>query len=180
LIVRPQLELAQASALTLAVGLALSDVIAPLVPSPTRVKWPNDLLVSDQKLAGVLVESQLQGDALKAVVIGVGLNVSSREFAPEIAASATSLALLGATDIAREPLLFRLLDALSTRLAEFERTGVRGIVSELNARDALRDTRVRIESVTGIARGIDSNGHLLVEDEHGTVHSILSGTVERL
>jgi BirA family transcriptional regulator, biotin operon repressor / biotin---[acetyl-CoA-carboxylase] ligase len=179
-LLRPKLELAQVSALTLAIGLALKDALAPLVSTPVALKWPNDLLVNQQKLAGVLVESQLQGDQLQAVIVGVGLNVSAREFPAEIATSATSLALLGASLLEREALLFELLEAIASRVAAYQLGGVAGILSELNAADALRGKRVRVGDITGVGRGLDEHGRLLLEGDDETLHAILSGTVELL
>jgi BirA family biotin operon repressor/biotin-[acetyl-CoA-carboxylase] ligase len=179
-LLRPKLELPQTSALTLAIGLALRDAVSPRIAESANIKWPNDLLVNGKKLAGVLVESQLQGDRLQAVVVGIGLNVGSREFPPEIAARATSLALLGAARLEREPLLYDILQAISARLDTYQRTGVTGILSELNTADALRDKRLRVGDHVGIGRGLDEQGRLLLEDDNGAVHAILSGTVELL
>jgi BirA family transcriptional regulator, biotin operon repressor / biotin---[acetyl-CoA-carboxylase] ligase len=179
-LLRPKLELPQTSALTLAIGLALRDAVSQRIAPSAEIKWPNDLLVSGKKLAGVLVESQLQGDRLQAVVVGIGLNVASREFPEEIAARATSLALLGAARLEREPLLEDILEAIAARLDAYQRTGVAGILSELNIADALRGKRVRVDDQIGIGRGLDEQGRLLLEDEAGDVHAVLSGTVELL
>jgi len=177
---RPKLELVQTSALTLAIGLALRDAIAPLLKDAVQLKWPNDLYVGGKKLAGILLESQLQGERLRAVVIGVGLNVASRDFPPEIAPRATSLALLGRSDVAREPLLQAVLNAIALRLDAYEGTGVAGILDELNAADALRGQRVRVDAQVGVGRGVDDQGRLLLEDDAGVVHAIMAGTVELL
>jgi BirA family biotin operon repressor/biotin-[acetyl-CoA-carboxylase] ligase len=179
-LLRPALELAQTSALTLAIGLALRDVVAPLISEDALIKWPNDLLVDGKKLAGVLVESQLQGDRLQAVVVGVGLNVASRQFPPEIAARATSLAILGASLLERERLLAALMNAIAARVEAYEASGVGGILTELNAADALRGKRVRVDSSVGIGCGLDAQGRLLLQDEEDGVRAILSGTVELL
>jgi BirA family biotin operon repressor/biotin-[acetyl-CoA-carboxylase] ligase len=179
-LLRPKLELAQVSALTLAVGLALRDAVLPLISTVPEIKWPNDLLVNGKKLAGVLVESQLQGDRLQAVVVGVGLNVAIREFPGEIAATATSLALLGAARLERETLLVELLDAIAARVTTYQNQGLSSLLNELNAVDALRGKRVRVEGTSGIGRGLDEQGRLLIEDEQQALHAILSGTVELL
>ena len=179
-LLRPRLELPQVSALTLAFGLALRDAVAPMIRLPAQIKWPNDLYVNGKKLAGILVESQLQGDRLQAVVVGVGLNVVSRDFPEEIAARATSLALLGAERLERESLLPRILDAMALRLEAYQATGVAGILDELNAADALRGKRIRVDAVSGIGCGLDAEGRLLLEDDAGHRHATLSGTVELL
>jgi len=177
-LVRPKLELSQASALTLAVGLALRDAIGPLLNEPAHIKWPNDLYVNGKKLAGILVESQLQGDRLQAVVVGIGLNVATRDFPPEIAARATSLALLGKGHVEREPLLQEVLNALARRLNAYQSSGVAGICDELNAADALRGQRIRVDSHEGVGHGIDEQGRLLLQDDARRVHAIIAGTVE--
>jgi BirA family transcriptional regulator, biotin operon repressor / biotin---[acetyl-CoA-carboxylase] ligase len=179
-LLRPELELAQTSALTLAIGLALRDVVAPLIASPPQLKWPNDLLVDGKKLAGVLLESQLQGDRLQAVVVGIGLNVASRHFPEEIAARATSLALLGASQLERETLLFGLLEAIAARLEAYQSAGVAGILSELHAADALRGKRLRVDGQSGLGSGLDEQGRLLLISDDGATHAISSGTVELL
>jgi BirA family biotin operon repressor/biotin-[acetyl-CoA-carboxylase] ligase len=179
-LLRPRLELPQTSALTLAIGLALRDAVSQRIAPNAEIKWPNDLLVNGKKLAGVLVESQLQGDRLQAVVVGIGLNVASREFPEEIAARATSLALLGAARLEREPLLHDILEAIAARLEAYQRTGIAGILSELNTADALRGKRVRVDDQLGIGRGLDEQGRLLLEDDAGHLHAVLSGTVELL
>lgn len=180
LVLRPTLELAQVSALTLAVGLAVRDAVAPRIADPPQLKWPNDLLVNGRKLAGVLVESQFQGDRLQAVVVGIGLNLATRAFPQEIAARATSLALLGSTGLDPEALLLTLLAAIARRLDAYQSTGVRGILNELNAADALRDQRLRVETQRGVGQGIDDQGRLLLEADDGTTHAIVAGTIELL
>lgn len=177
-LLRPQLELAQASAFTLAVGLALRDAVASLLTESAQIKWPNDLYVNGKKLAGILVESQLQGERLQAVIVGIGLNVATRDFPPEIAARATSLAMLGAVDVERESLLQEILNALALRLETYQSTGIAGILEELNAADALRGKRLRVEAQEGVGRGLDDHGRLLLEDDAGAVHAIIAGTVE--
>ena len=179
-LLRPQLELAQVSALTLAIGLALRDAVAPLVAQETQLKWPNDLYVGGKKLAGVLVESQLQGDRLQAVIVGVGLNVATQQFPEELGARATSLALLGAAQLQREPLLFDLLQAIALRVEAYRAAGVAGILDELNAADALRDRRIRVDALSGVGCGLDAQGCLLIRDDSGHTHAISSGTVELL
>lgn len=177
-LLRPRLELERLSALTLAVGLAVRDAVARRVRAPVQVKWPNDVFVGGRKIAGILVESQLTAGRLSAVVVGVGFNVGMRELPEEIRESATSLALLDAAELDREALLVDLLEALATRAETYERAGLEPMLDELARHDALRGTRVRIEGVEGIARGIDRDGALLVEDSAGTRRRVLSGTVE--
>ncbi len=177
-LLRPKLSLERLSALTLAVGLAVRDAVAMRVELDVQVKWPNDVLVGGRKLAGILVESQVTGGALSAVVVGVGLNVAMRELPDEIQSTATSLALLGAADLDRETLLVDFLQALERRVRSYERAGLEPMLEDLARHDALEGKRVRIDAISGIVRGIDRDGALLVEDDAGTRHRVLAGTVE--
>jgi BirA family biotin operon repressor/biotin-[acetyl-CoA-carboxylase] ligase len=176
-LLRPNLRPDQASGFALATGLAVRECVAPLLTQPALVKWPNDVLVAGKKLAGILVESQVQGNALSALVVGVGLNVSTKDFPEELRDRATSLALLGA-DITREEILAQLLAALGRRLQAYERTGIFGMREELAQYDALYGQRVRVDAIVGVARGIDFEGRLIIEDDNGTCHHVISGSVE--
>ena len=180
MLLRPKLELAQTSALTLAIGLALRDAVSQRIAPSAEIKWPNDLLVNGKKLAGVLVESQLQGDRLQALVVGIGLNVASREFPEEIAARATSLALLGAARLERELLLEDILEAIAARLEAYQSDRCRGHLERAQHDGRAARKRVRVDDQIGIGRGLDEQGRLLLEDDSGSVHAISSGTVELL
>jgi BirA family transcriptional regulator, biotin operon repressor / biotin---[acetyl-CoA-carboxylase] ligase len=165
------------AALALVVGLAVREVVAERVGSRVKLKWPNDVLVENRKLAGILVETQIAAGRVEAVVVGVGINVASRKLPEEIRQTATSMALLGATRLEREELLVELLGALDRKLREHAREGLRALLDELRAHDALRGRAIELDGVLGVARGIADDGALLVEDSSGAVRRVLSGTV---
>ncbi|MEB2313056.1 MAG: biotin--[acetyl-CoA-carboxylase] ligase [Sorangiineae bacterium] len=179
-IVRPSVPLGRVSAVPLVVGLAVRAAVARRLTTPVELKWPNDVLVDGRKLAGVLVESQLSGHRLAALVVGVGLNVALQEFPADLAGIATSLALSGARDLGRETLLLDVLAALEERLALFEEHGLAPLHRELTLHDALAGARVRVDGVAGLARGIDADGALLVADAGGALRRVIAGSVERL
>jgi BirA family transcriptional regulator, biotin operon repressor / biotin---[acetyl-CoA-carboxylase] ligase len=176
-LLRSELPLARVAALPLAVGLAVRDVVQRRVSTHVTVKWPNDVLADDSKLAGILVESQLQAGRVEALVVGIGLNVAMRELPEEIRELATSLALLGASELGRERLLVELLEALEARVTAYAGGGVAAILPDLRAHDALRGRPVQVDELSGIARGIAEDGALLVEDAGGSLHRILGGGV---
>jgi BirA family transcriptional regulator, biotin operon repressor / biotin---[acetyl-CoA-carboxylase] ligase len=179
-LLRPKLEPERASSLTLAVGLAVRDVVAARVGAEVGVKWPNDVVAQGRKVAGILVESQLVSGRISALVVGIGLNVSMRDLPPDISEIATSLALLGSAELERERLLCDLLAELDRRVRAHEALGLPALLDELRAHDALLGRRISVEGAVGVARGIDRSGALLVEDERGQVSPIVSGTVEVL
>jgi len=169
----------QTGALTLAVGLGVRAALAPYSDQALSVKWPNDVLCARRKLAGILCESQLQAGRIDAIVIGVGINVGPQAFPPELAHDATSLAELSGRGHSREQLLLAVLSEVEQRATAGERTGLGDLLEEFRAHDALRDRKVYVSGareLTGIARGVDGEGHLLLETD-GIVIAVHSGTV---
>ncbi len=177
LLLFPRLSDPDVPLVALAAGLAVRDAVATRVGDATTVKWPNDVLVEGRKIAGVLVERRPSG-ATPAVVVGVGLNVETRSFPPDLAGTATSLALAGATSRAREPWLVDFLAAFAPRLAALERGAAAEIVQELATHDALRDRALSVGAVHGRGAGIAPTGALLVRTADGRTVVVSAGTVE--
>ncbi|MBN2193791.1 MAG: biotin--[acetyl-CoA-carboxylase] ligase [Polyangiaceae bacterium] len=178
LLLRPRLPLAVVPLLPLVTGLAVRQAVAARVSAMASVKWPNDVLVSGRKIAGVLVESRVKGDEVKPLVVGVGLNVETRAFSPSLSPMATSLALAGATDRGREAWLLDCLTELVARLDLLEQGAVDPIVSELGSHDALRGRWLSAGAIRGVGAGIDSTGALLVRTEDHRTVAVTSGMVE--
>lgn len=180
-LLRPSIALQRATQLTIIAGLAaraVAELHLANTPHVAKVKWPNDVVVGTRKLAGILVESQLRGDVLSAVVLGVGLNAGPMDFPMELDARATSLANLGAS-VEREELLVEFLSQFSARVSSFEAGGTQWL-EEVRRHDALAGTRVRVGELEGTASGIDDEGRLLVTERTGTQRRVATGHVEPL
>jgi len=183
IVVGPGLPLEATPALALAAGLAVRSAIAAApglgdaADERVRVKWPNDVWLDQKKVAGVLSESQIQGGALIASVVGIGINVGPRAFPAEIAANATSLVLSGST-VSREALLVEVLAALESTLWRLARGGVLALHDDLTRYDALAGRPVRVEDIEGVASGIDATGRLLVRLSDGELRALTGGSVE--
>jgi len=180
-VLRPELEPSRLGLVPLTIGLAVRAAVAELLPpelaTATRVKWPNDVWVSGNKIAGVLAESRI-GGAGTLVVAGIGVNVGTRLFPAELEHTATSFARLGAAPD-REAVLARVLASLEMRLGTLSRTPDE-IVAELRRYDGLIGRRVRVDGTDGIARGIDSEGRLALQLCNGNLTEIHSGLLEVL
>jgi BirA family biotin operon repressor/biotin-[acetyl-CoA-carboxylase] ligase len=183
-LLRPKLAAERAASLALLTGLAVRAVVSECISASgndlhVEVKWPNDVLVGRKKIGGVLVESQLRGNVLGAVVVGVGLNVGRMDLPPDVAVHATSLRDdLGAT-ISREELLAKLLGEIDLRLGALEssRAPLAALSDELSRYDALRGRCVSVGDLRGIASGVDAEGNLELCDEAGRIHKVASGHV---
>jgi BirA family biotin operon repressor/biotin-[acetyl-CoA-carboxylase] ligase len=139
------------------------------------IKWPNDILVDGEKLAGILVELQSAGNGPALAVIGIGLNVRMPPADPEELEAAidrpwTDLeSRMGPArnGISRNLLLAYLLDELLESLDRFEREGFEGFTAEWRERDLLLKKEIRLEQdgqyQEGVARGVDANGGLILE-----------------
>jgi BirA family transcriptional regulator, biotin operon repressor / biotin---[acetyl-CoA-carboxylase] ligase len=170
---------AQTGALTLAVGLGVRAALAPFSEQPLSVKWPNDVLCGPRKLAGILCESQLHGGRALAVVIGIGINVGRQSFPPELQNDVTCLEELSGRGHARERLLADVLAEVEQRVAGGARAELHDLIDEFRAYDALQGRKVFVSGareLSGIARGVDDQGHLLLETD-GVVLAVNSGTV---
>jgi BirA family biotin operon repressor/biotin-[acetyl-CoA-carboxylase] ligase len=161
--------------LSLRAGLAVSRALLDLAPrAPIRLKWPNDLMLGDRKVGGILCEARWQGDALGWIVVGLGLNVTN-EVPAELRGIADTLGptLPGrsAGDLA-EPLaeVIRKIDARSSTLGAEE-------IERFNELDWAYG-RVVHHPFAGIADGIDPEGALLVRLPDGPRVAVKVGPVE--
>ncbi len=105
-----------------AASLALIDVLGKLVPA--TIKWPNDISANQKKLAGILIETIIQGTQIKTAFIGIGLNVNQLLFPAEL--KATSLALEAGFEFDLPKLFDEILSALQFRIAEIQQPNVLG------------------------------------------------------
>jgi BirA family transcriptional regulator, biotin operon repressor / biotin---[acetyl-CoA-carboxylase] ligase len=141
--------------------LTAAVAVCEALPVEARVKWPNDVWIDRRKVAGILVEGRPQEGW---AVLGVGLNVTTEAFPPELADTATSLRLAGADATAEA-----ILDDLITSLSRWLDAPRDAVLAAWRSRDALRGERVRWSGGEGIADGIDGSGALLVQTGNGPV-----------
>ncbi len=173
------------TALSLAVGVACARVLRDAGLHSLRLKWPNDLLVRDRKLGGILIEHRGEAGGGCRVVIGIGLNLQmADEQATDITQAwinlQTALREDGAAPLPRTALAAKLLAALDALLRGYAECGFSGVASQWAELDATRNAPVRIvgsgEPLQGIARGVDRDGALIVEAE-GVQHRVHAGEV---
>src|SRR5215213_8668179 len=133
-LVRPDVPVDRGHLVTMAAGLAASDACQAVAGVRPGLKWPNDLVVDDAKLAGLLAESVVEGDALRALVVGMGLNLTA---AP--AEGATALADHTAAAVDRRTLLDAWLTRLDARL-----DGLDEVLADYRPRCATLGRQVRV------------------------------------
>lgn len=187
-LLRTTCPVARLPELSLVAGLAVRDAVARALgeterdvaePPKALVKWPNDVLVSGKKISGVLVESTLSGNKVEALVVGIGINVHTRDFPDDIAERATSLSLAG-TGLRPPDRAEVLLDVLSGLERDVSLVAARGlglVHARLTRADALFGKPVASEGTSGVGAGIDLEGRLLVRGDDGVIRKLVSGEV---
>jgi len=176
IIVRPRLPQSLLSTLSLSTAVAVAEALRRVAKVDARLKWPNDVLVAGKKVAGILLESRMSGGSSVVTIIGVGINLGQREFPPDLAEGATSIALETGQAPSRESVLAALLEEFDAWRARLEGEGF-GPVREAWRR--LSDTLgrlVTVDTVTGLAADLDTDGALLI-DVAGTLTRVLAGVV---
>jgi len=169
--------------LSLAAGLAVAHAVEDLVPAARlSIKWPNDVLLLDRKLAGILCETRRRDDGRMAVVVGIGLNLAPQwNLMPEALPLAVGkVPPIGLDEIVSPPSPAQMLVALRRYLIEawglLAGRGFSPLLPILRRRDWLLGKAVTVRSgerlVHGTASGLNDRGALLVDDE-----VIDSGTV---
>lgn len=181
LVLRPRRSPEEVVLLSLLTGVAVHRAIEATTGLAPVIKWPNDLLLGDRKLAGILIEMASEQDVLHYVVAGVGVNVNlaRADFPMELQPIATSLSEALGRKVARVPLLQRILermeDLYDRYLAEGGRVALdawRALPSTLGRRVVVEELQERWE---GVAVDLDEEGRLLVRDDDGAVHRVLAG-----
>jgi len=182
LLLHPGCERRQLGVLPLVAGLALANALEHVGARP-ELKWPNDLLLAGRKVSGILAESRGAPQGGDAVVIGVGVNVrhAPEDFPPELQALATSLAMEGVATT-REQVAAAFLNALEPLWTEVQEGGRERALDAWRARAAFWDREVRAHTPAGvrvgIARALDPDGGLVIEQADGSRVTIVAGDVE--
>jgi BirA family biotin operon repressor/biotin-[acetyl-CoA-carboxylase] ligase len=171
----------------LTAALAIGRAVQVVANLKVSVKWPNDLLIGDRKLGGVLCESSGVGTAHAAVIVGIGLNVNIRrdEFPEELREIATSLMIEAQQPFDRAALLSTLLSELETRCESFLAGNHGDILKEYMLRCSTIGRRVRIElahgeQMDGTAKSIEVDGSLRIIRDDRTTVDIRAGDVIHL
>jgi BirA family biotin operon repressor/biotin-[acetyl-CoA-carboxylase] ligase len=176
IVLRPPIDVV--AKLPLLTGLALAGAIELTTGAGPDLKWPNDVLLGERKVAGVLLERPA-GDA---VIAGIGVNVN--QAAGELPDGAASLLLVLGHPVERELLLAAILNDLGNAYERADREGVQWIIPAWRSRSSMLGQRITFvkDGVTlqGLAEGLSEEGSLLVRTDDGNQLDLIAGQVERV
>lgn len=184
IVLRPKIEMRLLPLVTLMSAVAVFETLKEHDISPD-IKWPNDLLAGGRKICGILAEITDTPKG-RAVIVGIGINLRSSSYPPEIADSATSIEQETNKPLTADELLL----SLTRYFSEFYEVFCAPEGSDLirrawAARSSYFDGKhVRVvtanSTISGVTRGIEENGALRVETDGGKFEIIHAGDVERL
>lgn len=187
ILLKPDFSPDKASMLTLVMALSVAEAIEEITGLKADIKWPNDIVVHKKKVVGMLTEMSTtpEMDEIQYVVIGVGTNVnydSPEDFPEELRPTATSLRMEAGHLINRAALTERVLARFEVNYEKFEETlDLSGLMDSYEKHLINVGAQVRVldpaGEYTGISRGINAVGELLVEKENGETINVYAGEV---
>jgi BirA family biotin operon repressor/biotin-[acetyl-CoA-carboxylase] ligase len=186
LVLRPQTRSEASASVSLVCSVGIAAALEEEYGIPARIKWPNDVVVGDRKICGILTEAEFEGASLSFVVVGIGINLLTREadFPPEIRDIATSVRIEAGVDVARGDALAAVLRRIEAGYLVFIDRGFAAVRSEILGRSSLLGSLVRVETgggtVEGTALDVDDTGALVVREKSGPLRRILAGDVVRV
>jgi BirA family biotin operon repressor/biotin-[acetyl-CoA-carboxylase] ligase len=184
IVLLPTLDARKLPLITLATAVAVFDTLTGLGIKPD-IKWPNDVLVNEKKICGILAETTDTSSGL-AIIVGIGINVTSNSFPPELGETATSLEgelNIPVTFSDLESILLRQFDNWYSKLCDED--GPTVVVTGWSKRSSYANGKnVRVSftggSVSGVTNGLEPDGALRMVTADGAIHIVHAGDVERL
>jgi BirA family biotin operon repressor/biotin-[acetyl-CoA-carboxylase] ligase len=184
-ILKPDMSPDHIYRLTLVAGLSVVRVLVD-VGIPAQIKWPNDIIINEKKVCGILTEVDAEMDVVNFVILGVGINANIEldSLPPLLHINATSLKAETGGNIDRVLLIQRLLERLELDINTFLMGDFPSILAGWREHSATLNRRVKIitrfRTIEGEAVGIDHDGALIVELDDGTLEREITGTCVHL
>lgn len=168
LLLKPEINPNNASMLTLVSALAVAKAISDVTGEKAQIKWPNDIVVHDKKICGILTEMSAQFDYINHIVIGIGINVHNEEFPEELCDKAGSLYLEYGRHFHRADIIEKILEYFEEYYDIFLQTeDLSGLMKEYNSMLVNLQKSVRVldpkAPFEGKALGITKKGELIVD-----------------
>lgn len=159
-------------------GYVMADTLKPVLE--IKIKWPNDIMASGKKIAGLLMETSFSGGVLERSVLGIGLNVNGMQFPDELKEKATSIKAETKRSFSREELLAAFITNLENRYDDFLRKDV-DIQALWPYYSAFLGQKISVHKdgvkTVYTEKGIDSFGCLLALNDAGRLETIVTGDI---
>ena len=165
------------------IALAVADTLASY-SIKTKIKWTNDIYVGDKKIAGILIEHKLQGNAIGRTIAGIGLNINQTQFSADLP-NPTSMATEQGIEFDRDEVLERLQKCIMRRYGQLQNGERATLQSDYHTMlyrldEGHRYALANGDTFIGTIRGVEPTGALKVEDENGKIGCYLFKEIEFL
>ncbi|MDQ0218964.1 biotin--[acetyl-CoA-carboxylase] ligase [Peribacillus cavernae] len=184
LILRPNIPFHQAPQLTLLTAVAVVQGIEEATDLMPGIKWPNDILINQKKVTGILTELQAEADRIHSVIIGIGINVNQKndDFPEDLRQKASSLFIESGQPVSRARLIQHILAKMEQLYQLYLDKGFTPIKILWESYAVSLGKEIKASTLTetlyGKALGITDEGVLLLEDNAGQIHTIYSADIE--
>ncbi|MDL1967568.1 MAG: biotin--[acetyl-CoA-carboxylase] ligase [Deltaproteobacteria bacterium] len=183
LILRPAISPNETPRITLMTAVVLAETLISLMKLKLRIKWPNDILVNEKKLAGILTEISTEMDAVNYIVVGLGLNVNTlfENSSQEIKKSATSILIETGNRTSRVKLIQKFLKLYEQYYDMFKKNNFEPIMNRWRQLADIIGKQIKVDVVgethIGEVVDVDNDGVLILKDDQGKLQRIFSGDV---
>lgn len=182
-VMHPDIDVADIPLVSLAAGVAVADALEAVTGVSPRLKWPNDVMIDQRKVCGILVETQPGQGKSTHLVVGIGINCLGgiQDYPQELRDILTTVAEASAKPVDKEALLLAVLRNLEAQHTLLRRGGKADLLQAWRKRGALQGRRVRVETPNGeqegVALDLSEAGFLVVRLDSGETHHQVSGNV---
>lgn len=182
-LLRPEIPPVNAPVLTMMASLAAAEAIANTTGLETRIKWPNDILVNQKKISGILTEMNAEEEKINYVVIGIGINVNMKneDFPENIRIPATSVMDSLGRKFDRSKLLCSLIESMDSNYEYLRKKGVMSVMSKWRPLCITLNKMIKVTSaggaITGVAEDVTKEGGLVIRIGEDSKKVIYSGDV---
>ena len=181
IILRPQVKASKTTLLPLIAALSICETINSLYDVSSTIKWPNDVRINGKKVAGILLESESNGNKLDFVILGMGINLNMHmdQLSPELKSTSTSIANELKKSVDHHEFLRCLLLAVNRYYKVFLNRDINSILSEWKKHSDTLGRNVKVvtssDEIVGKASDIDEAGFLIVITDSGEYKKVTSG-----
>ncbi|MDK2823497.1 MAG: BirA family transcriptional regulator [Clostridia bacterium] len=182
-ILRPNILPTKSPQITFVLAVGMIKALRKILPIKAKIKWPNDILINKQKVAGILTELSAEIERVNYIVFGIGVNVNQdkEEFPIEFRDKATSLKSVLGYEVSRVKVLQAMLEEIEISYNQYLEQGFQIVLDEWKDNSLTLGQQVEVimdnQKLEGQAVDVDQDGCLIVKDKNNCLHKIIAGDV---
>ncbi len=179
ILLRPKVPTPRLPLLQFLAAVATRQALEDETGLSVKLKWPNDLVLGHEKLGGILIESKTLGNTISFAILGIGLNIN--QLKAQLPPGAVSLRLVSGKQQDLRLILRAILEQIRSSYDDFNSSK---IMEEWWRNCVHRPSRVQVtlpnDTVTGISRGVDKDGSLVIETDDRRIRKVNEGSLRML